>query len=262
MKSLSSRVLFGAATSIFAVLAALPAVAADVVEAAPEEVVVVQEPTGGIYFVTRTGIAFVDDTSFELGDGAVTVENDYETGRFGFVGLGYSFTPFAGGAVTPRVEAEGFYGEASIDQHIVNDAEFDSEDSFGELKAYGAFASAYLDFNLGAVSGDSSGFVAALTPFIGAGIGAAQVELSKQGVSPTGVVMNDEDSGLAYHVSAGVGVDFGTLGFGGQLFEKSTLEIGYRYMEAPELEFEARDGTTSETDFTANMITVGFRKQF
>jgi opacity protein-like surface antigen len=263
MRFTTSIVMAGAA-----VLAAMPALAADLgARRAPAfaPVPVVQQPVGGFYFATRTGIGMPEDTSFRLGGnglGSVLVDNEYELGAMSFVGLGYSFGPTLGGGITPRFEIEGFFGQASVDQHRVNGFPIESIDSFGDLRTYGGFASGYIEFNFGTLFGANGGFFGAISPFFGGGVGMAQVELRRQGVSATGVVMDDDDTGFAYHLSAGVGIDLARLGFGGVLFDRSTLEIGYRFMEVPDLEFTARDLTRSQTDFTSNMVTVGFRRQF
>lgn len=264
MRHLTSSALAGA----FAALVAMPASAADLgARRAPvyAPVPVVQQPVGGFYFATRTGLAMPEDTSFRLGGnglGSTLVENEYELGTTSFVGLGYSFGPMLGGGITPRVEIEGFFGQASVDEHRVNGFPVQSIDSFGDVRTYGGFASGFIEFNLGTLFGGGNGFFGAISPFFGGGVGMAQVELRRQGVSATGVVMDDDDTGFAYHLSAGVGIDLSRLGFGGVLFDRSTLEIGYRFMEVPDVEFTARDLTRSQTDFTSNMVTVGFRRQF
>jgi opacity protein-like surface antigen len=249
------------ATLSLAALAALAGSSAFAADLPPRQFpaavpVLAQQPTGGIYFVSRTGIGAIDDTSFALAGGAVRVGNSYEAGLTSFFGLGYSFGPVLGG-LTPRVEVEGFYGTFSVDTHTVSGTQVPSLDSFGELRAFGGFASGYLDLNLGGVDG-----MAAITPFIGGGVGMASVKLRRQGVSATGVVLDDEDSRFAYHLSAGVGINLSRLGFGANLFDRSTLELGYRFMQVPDLRMTSRDGTTAATELTSNMFTVGFRRQF
>lgn len=238
---------------------ACSAQAADITRRGPPAPVFVEpQPVGGFYFATRTGISFIDDTSFDLGGGGLRVNTEYETGARSSFALGYNFGPVFGPAMSARVEIEGGYGDFSVDRHRINGLTVASIDSFGGLTALSGFASAFLDFNLGG----GYGILSTMKPFIGAGIGAANVELKKQGVSATGVVMDDEDSGVAYHLSAGVGVDLAALGLGSRLFSRSTFEVGYRFMHASNLEFTARDGTRSKTDFSADMVTVGFRRQF
>ena len=207
---------------------------------------------GGLYLATRTGITFADDTAFAVGGGSAVVATEYEAGIRSSVALGYDFGPMFGSWMGVRVEGEAGYGKLSVDKHRINGFEAPSIDSFGELTAISGFASAFLDFSFGG----------AFRPFIGAGVGAANVELRRQGVSATGVVMDSDDTRVAYHVSAGVGIDLAALGFGSPLFSRSTFEVGYRFMHVPDLEFTARDGTQSSTDFSADMITVGFRRQF
>ncbi len=224
---------------------------------APAPVFVEPQPVGGFYFATRTGISFVDDTSFALGGGRLRVDTEYETGVRSSFALGYNFGQILGPAISSRIEIEGGYGDFSVDKHRVGGVTVASVDSFGELTAFSGFASAFLDFDLGAGIG-----MGAIKPFIGAGVGAANVELKRQGVSATGVVIDDEDTRFAYHLSAGIGIDLAALGLGSRLFSRSVFEVGYRYMHASDLEFTARDGTRSETDFSADMVTVGFRRQF
>ncbi len=87
--------------------------------------------------------------------------------------------------------------------------------------------------------------------------------LEKQGVSATGVLIDDSDTRFAYQFSAGIGVDLAQLGFGpiGPM-RNSTIEIGYRRFEVSELTFAARDGTTTTTELSADLFTVGFRRNF
>jgi hypothetical protein len=49
---------------------------------------------------------------------------------------------------------------------------------------------------------------------------------------------------------------------GSSLFEKTTLDIGYRYTAADDFNQTARDGTRSSTDFRSNAVTFGLRKKF
>lgn len=46
------------------------------------------------------------------------------------------------------------------------------------------------------------------------------------------------------------------------LFEKTTLDFGYRYTATDSLNFTERDGFCSDTDFVTNVATIGLRKQF
>jgi len=172
----------------------------------------------------------------------------------------YSFGPvFAG--LTPRVELEAGYGTASIDTHTINGVEIDSADSFGDVRTYQGYVNGYFDLDLGAMFG-TAGPLSAITPYLGGGVGFANVELKKQGVSATGVVMDDDDTAFAYHLDAGIGIRLDHLGLSTSLFENTTFEVGYRYTDVSGVNLTARDGTESDTDYTSNMVTFGLRRQF
>jgi opacity protein-like surface antigen len=207
----------------------------------------------GFYFGSRNGIAFADDTNFDVGGGAVRVTNQYETGMMNAFMLGYNFGAIADG-VGFRADLEFGRTRASIDTHTVNGGRIGSIDSFGDVTAYTGFASGFLDFNLGRMSSAApDSYMHRVTPYIGGGVGFSQVELGKQGISATGVIMDNDDTKFAFHVSAGVGIE---------VYDRTTLELGYRYMSVPDLEFVARDGTKTNTDFNTSIITLGIRRQF
>jgi len=104
----------------------------------------------------------------------------------------------------------------------------------------------------------------AFTPYFGGGVGAMNLELRRQGVSATGVVLDDDDTKFAYHLDAGVGIELSSISFfrDVSLFTNTTFDIGYRYTAADDFDFTAVDGTTSSTDFSSHALTVGFRRQF
>jgi len=250
------RNCFLATSAMIAVVAGLTAArAADLPAAAPVEAPVTVA-TSGFYIGSRNQVTFVQETDFDLLGGIANVETDYETGFFAAGLIGYDFGTILGGFAGVRVELEGGYGESSVETHTLSalglSVEVDETDSFGELTTIAGFGNLFLDLNFG----DSL-----LKPFIGGGVGAANVELKKQGISATGVLMDDDDIALAYHGSAGVGIDLGRLGFGGAL-QGATLEIGYRYMAADDLSFTAREDTESETDLDSHNITFGIRSSF
>ena len=161
-----------------------------------------------------------------------------------------------------RVEVEGSFGRFSVDKQTIAGVQQQSIDSFGSLQAVTGFISSYVDLDTARAFG-VTGFLAAVKPYVGAGIGAAHVTLRKQGTSATGVLIDDSDTRFAYHLSAGLGIELAQFDFLPTRFVRSgTLEVGYRRMEVPDLTFSARDGTTEKTSFVANMLTVGFRRPF
>ena len=208
------------------------AFAADVVlapEPAPVEIV---EPTlGGFYIAGRGAASFADDTEFDVGAlGIDSVENDYDTGFLGVLGAGYAF-----GAL--RAEIEVSYATYDIDTHTARltgggEAEFTDEQSFGDANALALMASGYYDLQLGPIA-----------PFVGAGIGFGRVEANGFGVTPLegdlpgGVALDDSDTGIAYHLTAGVGFD---------VTNAITVEAGYRYQG---IDADLASVTEAESDF-------------
>jgi hypothetical protein len=253
-------------TAFVALAAVVPAtsLAADIVNAPSARVAApasFNQPAGGIYFGMRSGLGKAEDTSFSSAAGG-TIDTQYDWGSYkgGFVG--YRFGPLFGSAVSSRLELEVGVGNFSVDTHARNSVQQDSIDSFGSLDTISGFANGYFDFDLARLTG-MGGPLAAVRPFVGGGVGAANVTLKKQGVSATGTLIDSSDTRFAYHLSAGVGIDISGIGFVRNTWlNNSVLEIGYRRMEVPDLTFTARDGTSSSTSFAANMVTFGLRRNF
>ncbi|MCZ8314838.1 outer membrane beta-barrel protein [Phreatobacter sp.] len=207
----------------------------------------------GFYFGTRNGFGAARDTRFDIGGGGVNVTNQYELGVYNGLMAGYNFGPVLGG-VGLRGELEFGRSQFSIKTHTVNGARVAGIDSFGDLRSFGGFANVFLDFNLATLAGlPADSLLARITPYVGGGVGYSQVELRRMGVSATGVIMDDSDGRFAYNLAAGVGIS---------VFDRTTLEIGYRYLAVPDLQFVARDGTRTRTSAGANMVTLGMRRQF
>lgn len=226
-------------------LLASSATAADIAQNEP--VVVANE--GGFYLGSISSLTFPDDTSFTSGGSSFSA--DYDFGTYSGLRAGYSFGSY--GFVSPRLELEIGYGMADADQISSGGVGFGS-DSFGDARAIQGYVNAYLDIPT----------ATAFTPYFGGGIGAMNLELRRQGVSATGVIMDDDDTKFAYHLDAGVGIDLNTISFfrDSTLFSNTTFDIGYRYTAADDFDFTARDGTASSTDFSSHAVIAGFRRQF
>ncbi len=250
-----SRIALSAVLPItLAAISIAPAVAADLPRrTAPLAPAFTTLPASGFYIGTRNAFGVADDTNFNVAGGGVRVSNQYEFGFANGLVAGYNFGPVLGG-IGLRGELEIGRSQFSIDTHTVNGTKIVGTDSFGELRGFTGFANAFLDFNLGRLTGAAAdSYLNRITPFVGGGVGYSQVELRKMGISTTGVLMKDSDAQFAYNLSAGVGIE---------LFERTTLEFGYRYMAVPELQFTAREGTRTKTELSANLFTVGMRRQF
>lgn len=211
----------------------------------------------GFYIGSLSSVSFLKHTDFDVA--GLNVNTKYDTGFYSAIRGGYNFG--AMGFVTPRVELEVGYGSASVDEHRVTGlGTAGSINSFGDANTIQGFLNGYVDVPLAPAG--STGILSVFTPYVGGGVGAMNLNLRKQGVAGVGTLINDNDTAFAYHLDAGVGVNLQSVFSGSALFEKTTLDIGYRYTAADNFDFTARDGTSSSTDFTSNAVTFGVRKQF
>jgi OOP family OmpA-OmpF porin len=108
---------------------------------------------------------------------------------------------------------------------------------FGDTKVFGGFLNGYYDF-----LPDS-----AWRPFLGAGIGAAQVKVEHDGVAPHG-----DKSVFAYQIHAGISHPFN---------DQLTGELAYHYLGAPSVKFDTAPKHV-DGDFSASLVTVGLRYRF
>ncbi|MEM9733245.1 MAG: outer membrane beta-barrel protein [Pseudomonadota bacterium] len=191
------------------------------------------------YAAARIGAAFEAESSFRvLG---TSVSNAYDPGYNLSAALGYSFNPT--GLLGFRAEAELGYTSLDIDSHTVTGlGKFSGGDATGDASAVYGLANGYVDYSLGTI-----------TPFISAGVGYGQVDLSQQGVTPTGVVMNDSGGGLAWQVGAGAAF---------AVTDSVTVDLGYRFFKVQDVGLSAVDGTRSDVDLESHQINLGIRKAF
>lgn len=103
-------------------------------------------------------------------------------------------------------------------------------------------------------------------PYFGVGVGLGRVEADARspsiasqpfnGNNSFNQALDDSDTGFAYQGLVGVGIGLG---------ERLALDIGYRYLAIPNLEFVGRDGAAPaafEGDYTQQAVTAGLRWQF
>lgn len=212
---------------------------------------------GGFYFGNRQMIGTADDTTFRTGGGTTEFVSSYDFAGYTAIVLGYSFGRQFG-YVSPRIEVEGSFGNLSVDRHSVTTNGVrrlvDSTDSFGELQTLTGLVNGYLDFNLGAITREKAdGILSKLSPYIGGGIGVTHATLKRQGTSSTGVVLDDSDARMTWQASFGVSY---------RIFDRTTVEVGFRHQRTENLSFVARDGAVSETRLVNNLVTLGARRQF
>ena len=195
----------------------------------------------GLYLSVFGGGNWLDDTSFSIG--APTVSNDYDTG-FVFGGaLGYDFGSLYG-PVGVRLEGELSYRENDIDTHSVGGAGLAG--SSGDTSAFAGMVNVLLDFDTGT----------SFTPYVGGGIGAANVDFDDHSTTATGIVMNDNDTRFAYQFIAGVGWEFSP---------SWVLDVQYRYFGVDNVKLTttaAGGGVTSKIDYESHAVTGGLRWNF
>ncbi|MGZ9099327.1 MAG: outer membrane protein, partial [Brevundimonas sp.] len=114
--------------------------------------------------------------------------------------------------------------------YMSNDLDTVSE---GETTSLGAFANIAYEFNS----------KSRIRPFVGAGIGFAQVNYDDG-------VVDDDDIGFAYQAKAGVAYDIN---------ERLTAEVAYRYMNVTDVEFQSGAASVVSGDYDNQAVTIGLR---
>jgi opacity protein-like surface antigen len=109
---------------------------------------------------------------------------------------------------------------------------------FGDTKVFGGFANGYYDFLPNSQ----------WRPFLGAGIGVAQV---KEDDGPIGAPHGDKTV-FAYQIHAGVSHP---------ISDQLTGEVAYHYLGAPGVKFGSGLSRV-DGDFGASLVTVGLRYRF
>lgn len=245
---LSSR-LFAGAILATTYLGTLPgALAAD----ADLNIVTADEQAdSGYYIATRIGLAFLQDTRFDLNAAAAVptgIENDYEGANYaGKIAIGATYGTFRG-------EVEVGFSDFDVKSHTITalSATFSDENRFGDTHAFTGMVNAYYDLDLGIIK-----------PYVSAGVGYGFVNFKNHGVvlgAPTAglpagnvVALDDTDSGFAWQVGAGTSF---------QLTDAFDLEFGYRYSSIEGIELAAVDGTQSDVDIDSHAVLVGLRYNF
>jgi opacity protein-like surface antigen len=191
-------------------------------------------PTTGVYGVARAGVGIDADVRLKASDLAAPTSlqrsADGKRGWAGELGMGYSFGGF-------RLEATGGYARNALDRK--SPAKAAAFDAGGRLNKLDLLVSGYVDLMPNGT----------ISPFIGAGIGAARVSTNIQRTAGLtgGTVLKDRDWGFAYHGTAGVAVKLG---------EKSAVELGVRHERVTGIKL---DGTVGTPAVARSFKTNGYR---
>lgn len=162
-------------------------------------------------------------------------------------GTTYETLPFPGYALTGavgldfgliRLEGEAFYNRYDLDS--IKSVGIDLNSS-GNFQILAGMANVFVDIPLPVV-----------TPFVGAGIGYAEVkanDLEFGGVP----LLNNSGSGLAYQLRAGVAFE---------IFSATDLTLGYRYFVTDDLDMSNSTGSVEIDKLESHVFELGLRVSF
>jgi opacity protein-like surface antigen len=197
------------------------------------------------YASGNVGATFLNDSDFTdtFTGGAVAGEIGADTG-YGISGaLGYSWGNFG-------LEGEVSYRKNDLDDVSVNTLSiagllFTGLGTFsldGETTALGFMANGWYNF---ATPGP-------WVPFIGAGIGVANISLDLDNIGGVAVSYDESDTVFAYQVGAGVGY---------KVTPKTMVNLSYRYFATHDPEFS--DGVDNvETEYSTHNVMLGVTVRF
>jgi opacity protein-like surface antigen len=178
--------------------------------------------TEGWYGRVDAGYSFEGTAdSPEIG-GAIDLENDWVES----LGLGYAM----GGGFRLEGEVAHRFNQLDTSSGLVID---------GDVHAWAAMLNAYFDFNADG----------AVQPYVGLGVGAARVNANATDGFDS---LDDQDTNFAYQGMAGVAF---------AVSDQLSLDVGYRYFAAPDLEFTSTAGDVT-ADYEHHAAMVGLRWQF
>jgi outer membrane protein OmpA-like peptidoglycan-associated protein len=167
-----------------------------------------------------------DDEDLELARAAAAVE-DYT--------VDYSYdldNDWMGALGAGYAFKNGFRLEGEL-AYRTNDVDYDAYEYSGDtsVESTSAMINLFYDFNRDG----------RFQPYLGVGVGAAKVEIEDY-----------DDTSFAYQGLAGVGV---------VLSPRWTLDVGYRYFAADDLEYDVDYYAPVEAEYTHQAVTVGLRYQ-
>jgi opacity protein-like surface antigen len=198
-----------------------------VVEEATEYVPV--EVGSGWYLRGDVGYNF-SDTPYQFSAFGEEARNTHITGS---IGAGYHFTDYVRGELN--------LGFLSYDR-------FDATDGINTIEfennVWNGMANGYVDL----------GTIAGFTPYVGAGIGliysSHKIEVGTPLAPAATLRAYDSQYEVAYSVGAGVNY---------QVTQNTSVDVGYQYLTAPELEYVDFDTLTVNKGIDYHQVKVGLR---
>lgn len=181
----------------------------------------------GPYFSVNAGAVWVNDSDLDIDFLGNIGELSYDTGY----GVNAAFGNAYGSGV--RSELEVAYRTNDVDEISISGLGSGSVD--GEVSSWGLMVNVYYDFDTGS----------AVKPFVGAGIGFANVDLELEGES-------DDDNVFAYQVMAG---------FGFAVSKAVTLDLQYRFFATDDPSYKI-EGVGVDSEYLTHNVMAGLRFNF
>jgi opacity protein-like surface antigen len=194
----------------------------------------------GPYLTLQGGATWLEDADIDF-DGVpssdFSLEAEFDTGFNAGVAAGYDYGP-------ARLEAEIAYRQNDVDKFK---GQFQGEGFEGsadeDVSATSLMVNAYWDIPTGSP----------ITPYIGGGVGFANVSFNEVEVEGVEIV-DDDDNVFAYQLAAGVAFEINP---------NLALDLGYRFFatEDPELEADLGAGFEAdfETEYESHNVSLGLR---
>jgi len=191
---------------------------------------------GGWYLKAFLGANDIDDVQFAIDTGVI--DTSLDTGTMWGIAFGRQFKHF-------RLEGEIDTTRSNdVDRHRLNGAALAG--SSGDIESEAGIINILFDFRR----------EARIVPYVGVGVGVAEVELNDFGVNAIPDVVSDEDNLLAYQLLGGVGVP---------LNDRWILDFDVRYYWTDDAEISTSPTTgalQNEVEYEAVGVTAGFRYDF
>lgn len=172
------------------------------------------------------GLGVHDPYDADIEGTGINTSAELDQGFAGLIGLGFDY------GSNWRAELEGAYRGSEV-------GNIGAVNGTGDADAYSAIANLFYDFNIGG----------GIEPYIGGGLGMAQVDLDS--ASPIGgSSINDDDWGFAIQAGAGFAVP---------LNDRIKLTADYRFLSVQDLTYTTAAGTGVDVDYNDHAIFLGVR---
>jgi opacity protein-like surface antigen len=188
----------------------------------------------GPYLGFQVSSVFLDDVS--LPPAIIPGEMRFDTGMGLGATLGYDFGMF-------RLEGEFGYRRNDVDGTFI--AGVASLGEIGKVNAWSFMLNGFLDIETGTI----------LTPYLGGGIGLANIDWDKVSIGFTPDI-DDDDTVFAYQFGAGVGI---------AINESVNVDIGYRYFATADPSLVSSfvaPGQEFDFEYASHNISLGIRVTF